>query len=136
MTSIQKLSNILYTARNCKCSFCQRGEMSSSLNSNARIVSNALAEFCDVFGYLPIVHSFYRCPDYNRRVDGAKKSYHLQALAIDFRVNKISSVQVYTNLKSWINEKFGKHCGAICYNGFVHFDMRANQFFDDRRTDI
>lgn len=93
----------------------------------ARLVK--LAQYMDrVRSYLggkPItITSAYRPPAVNRAVGGAKYSMHVQGSAVDFRVSGMSTVEVFTQLKS-----FHKSGGlAVAYyssgNGFVHLDLR------------
>lgn len=41
----------------------------------------------DIYGKPMRVSSGYRCPNHNAKVGGAKTSFHMQGMAIDFAVN-------------------------------------------------
>jgi zinc D-Ala-D-Ala carboxypeptidase len=65
-----------------------------------------------------IVVSAYRSPEHNRRVGGAKNSYHLQGVAFDIRMD---------NHNPWEFELAAKACGFRGFgyyskSGFMHID--------------
>ena len=66
-----------------------------------------------------IITSGYRTPEWNKKCDGAKYSYHMRGMAVDIRVNGISAKEVAKAL-----DKIVGSCGIIVYESWVHFDVR------------
>lgn len=70
------------------------------------------------------INSGYRTPEWNRKCDGAKYSYHMRGMAADIRVNGISAKELANKL----NEIVPDECGIIVYNSWVHFDVRTSKY--------
>lgn len=70
-----------------------------------------------------IVTSGYRTPEHNKKVNGAKYSYHMRGMAADIRVNGISPKELAKKL----NEIVPDECGIIVYDNWVHFDVRTGK---------
>ena len=81
-----------------------------------------LNRFREWLGHPIIVTSWYRDPDTNRRVGGAKRSKHLLGLATDIYVPSKSALW----LKGKVNE-FGWYGGKGFYSTFVHLDTASNR---------
>lgn len=71
-----------------------------------------------------IINSGYRTPEHNKKVGGAKYSYHMRGMAADIRVNGMSPKEVAKVLDSLIPDE----CGIIVYNHWVHFDTRKKKY--------
>lgn len=71
-----------------------------------------------------IITSGYRTPEWNKKCDGAKYSYHMRGMAADIRVNGIKPKQIAKIL----NEIVPDECGIIVYNNWVHFDVRTSKY--------
>ena len=67
-----------------------------------------------------IITSGYRTPTRNKKVDGAKYSYHMRGMAADIRVNGMSAKELANELNKIVPDR----CGIIVYNTWVHFDVR------------
>lgn len=67
-----------------------------------------------------IITSGYRTPEWNKKCNGAKYSYHMRGMAADIRVNGISAKELAKKL----NEIVPEECGIIVYESWVHFDVR------------
>lgn len=65
-----------------------------------------------------IINSGYRTESYNKKVGGAKKSYHMQGKAVDIRVNGMKPKEI-----AKIAEKKG-FTGIGIYKNFTHLDIR------------
>lgn len=70
-----------------------------------------------------IINSGYRTPNWNKKCDGAKYSYHMRGMAADIRINGMSAKEIANKL----NEIVPDECGIIVYNGWVHFDVRTGK---------
>ena len=70
-----------------------------------------------------IVTSGYRTPEWNKKCNGAKYSYHMRGMAADIRVNGISAKELANKL----NEIVPDECGIIVYKSWVHFDVRTGK---------
>lgn len=79
------------------------------------------------------INSAYRTESYNKKVGGAKESYHMKGQAFDITVKGHEPVEVYRYAQSLgIN-------GIIQYNGFVHLDSRQNRYWarnDNGRIEV
>lgn len=64
-----------------------------------------------------------RCVDYNRKVGGSDKSYHIRGRAADIQVSGISSDEVY----QYLNWKYPDQYGLGAYDDFVHIDTRSKK---------
>lgn len=71
-----------------------------------------------------IITSGYRTPEWNKKCDGAKYSYHMRGMAADIRVNGISAKEIAKKL----NEIVPDECGIIVYSNWVHFDVRTGKY--------
>lgn len=71
-----------------------------------------------------IITSGYRTPEWNKKCEGAKYSYHMRGMAADIRVNGISAKELANKL----NEIVPNECGIIVYNSWVHFDVRTSKY--------
>lgn len=86
-------------------------------------VQNKLQPIRDHFGSPVTFNSAYRTPEHNRKVKGAKKSYHLEGRAFDIVVKGHTPLEVaqYAQTLGIL--------GIIQYNGFVHVDSRDTKYW-------
>lgn len=71
-----------------------------------------------------VINSGYRTPEWNRKVGGAKCSYHMKGMAADITVKGHSTNEV-AEIASRI---LGNHGGVIRYTNFVHIDVREEHY--------
>lgn len=71
-----------------------------------------------------IITSGYRTPEWNKKCEGAKYSYHMRGMAADIRVDGISPKEIANKLNKIVPDE----CGIIVYNGWVHFDVRTSKY--------
>lgn len=71
-----------------------------------------------------IVTSGYRTPEQNKKVGGARYSYHMRGMAADIRADGITAKELAKKL----NEIVPNECGIIVYENWVHFDVRKNKY--------
>lgn len=71
-----------------------------------------------------IITSGYRTPEHNKKVGGAKYSYHMRGCAADIRVNGMTPKDVAKEL----NKIVPNNCGIIVYDNWIHFDVRAKKY--------
>lgn len=70
-----------------------------------------------------IITSGYRTPEWNKKCDGAKYSYHMRGMAADIRVDGMSAKELANKLDEIVPDG----CGIIVYNTWVHFDVRTGK---------
>jgi uncharacterized protein YcbK (DUF882 family) len=66
------------------------------------------------------ITSGYRSPEYNRRVGGARNSYHTRGMAADIQVRGIAPDEVYR----FCDQAFSRG-GVGKYRTFTHVDCRG-----------
>lgn len=71
-----------------------------------------------------IITSGYRTPEHNKKVGGAKYSYHMRGCAADIRVNGMTPKEVAKEL----NKIVPNNCGIIVYDNWIHFDVRNTKY--------
>ena len=72
------------------------------------------------YGRKIMVTSGYRSPDHNRRVRGAKNSFHMYCAAADVQVQGISKWE----LASFVRNMPGRGgVGTYCHTESVHIDV-------------
>lgn len=71
-----------------------------------------------------IITSGYRTPEWNKKCNGAKYSYHMRGMAADIRVNGMSAREVANKLNAIVPNE----CGIIVYKSWVHFDVRTDKY--------
>ncbi|TLD81298.1 D-Ala-D-Ala carboxypeptidase family metallohydrolase [Helicobacter trogontum] len=90
---------------------------------------DVLVEIREHFGKPLIIKSPYRCPENNKRNNGASKSRHLVGDAVDFIIKGVPTKQVFEHvLKTYNDKPFGIAIGINPHDefrGFVHLDTRG-----------
>ena len=64
-----------------------------------------------------------RCPEHNKRIGGASSSKHTEGRAADFRVQGVTSNEVYDFL-DWM---YPDQYGIGLYSTWVHIDTRSGK---------
>ena len=86
-------------------------------------VVNKLQKIRDHFGVAVTINSAYRTESYNKKVGGAKSSYHMKGQAFDIVVKGHTPLEV---------ARFAQTIGItgiIQYNTFVHVDSRPTKYW-------
>lgn len=86
-------------------------------------VVNKLQKIRDHFGAPITINSAYRTESYNKKVGGAKSSYHTKGQAFDIVVNGHTPLEV-----AQFAQSIGI-TGIIQYNTFVHVDSRPTRYW-------
>lgn len=100
---------------------CKDGSDEILLDSS--FVITKLQAIRNHFGKPVKVNSAYRTPSYNKKVGGAKNSYHMKGMAFDIYISGISLDEICKYAQS-----IGI-LGIIRYNTFVHVDARESLYF-------
>lgn len=106
---------------------CHDGtKVPSELVSNAEELAKNLEIIRAEAGGVPLhVVSWYRTPEYNKKVKGASRSQHLKAKAADLVHRNMRPAQLYALIERLITERKIKQGGVGLYNSFVHYDIRG-----------
>lgn len=92
----------------------------------------ALEKIREKVGRPLVITSGYRSPAHNEKVGGAKSSYHMKGMAVDFRVvsskgqRPVSGVQLYNLIEDMIKKGEIKDGGLGKYKSsprIVHYDI-------------
>lgn len=86
-------------------------------------VVNKLQKIRDHFGAPITINSAYRTESYNKKVGGAKSSYHMKGQAFDIVVKGHTPLEVAQFAQSISIP------GIIQYNTFVHVDSRPTRYW-------
>lgn len=106
----------------CKCGQCEQV-------GPAQELVEVLQEIRDHFGTAITINSGHRCPAYNYRVGGARRSQHMLGTAADFNVKGKTPNEV----QDFILTKYEGMYGIGRYNNFTHIDVRGYQARWDNR---
>lgn len=72
-----------------------------------------------------IITSGYRTPEHNKKVGGAKYSYHMRGCAADIVVKGMTPKEVAKALNKIVEDN---SCGIIVESSWVHFDIRGKKY--------
>ena len=97
------------------------------LVENVQKLANNLQVLRDTIGKPIHVVSGYRNPTYNKRIGGAKRSYHMKAMAADIRVNGMTPKAIKAAIEILITEGKMEQGGIGLYKTFVHYDNRGRR---------
>lgn len=97
----------------------------SALLGNLQELAENLQVLRDAFGVPIIIRSGFRSVSYNKKIGGAKDSYHLRAMASDIVVPGYTMAQVFSKILALIKGGKMKAGGLHCYWGWVHYDIRG-----------
>ena len=81
----------------------------------------------DRVGVAITVISGYRSPLYNKSIDGARRSYHMKAMAADIKVKDMKPADVRELIESLIEAGEMSQGGLGAYRSFTHYDFRGNK---------
>ena len=74
----------------------------------------------DQFGPV-VITSGCRCPEHNRRIGGAPRSYHMSGQAADVRIAGARHAAVF----EWLRVNYPGRFGFILEPSWVHIDVRG-----------
>ena len=97
----------------------------SALLSNLLELAQNLQVLRDFLGVPITINSGFRTISHNKKIGGAKNSYHLRALAADIVVKGYILDQVFTIILELIKAGKMKAGGLHCYSKWVHYDVRG-----------
>lgn len=100
---------------------CKDG--SDKILIDADFVVKKLQKIREHFGSPVTINSAYRTESYNKKVGGAKSSYHMKGQAFDIVVSGHTPLEV-----AQFAQSIGI-TGIIQYNTFVHVDSRSNKYW-------
>ena len=71
------------------------------------------------------IRSGFRTISHNKKIGGAKNSYHIRAMAADIVCPGFSTSQIFTIILELIKIGKMKAGGLHCYTTWVHYDVRG-----------
>ena len=105
---------------------CKDGtSVPSALLDNLKELAENLQVLRDVLGAEVTIRSGFRTISHNKKIGGAKNSFHLRAMAADIVVKGYTSGQVFTKILVLIKNGKMKAGGLHCYKTWVHYDIRG-----------
>lgn len=99
----------------CKCGACDYDTVDIQLVT-------VLQDVRDYFKSSVTITSGNRCPEYNKHIGGASRSYHPRGRAADIVVSGFSAKEI----QIYLENKYPKLYGIGSYNSFTHIDTRTN----------
>ncbi len=105
---------------------CKDG--SDSIFVDVNFVRNYLQKIRDYFNSPLTINSAYRTEEYNKKVGGAKNSYHMKGQAFDIAVKGHTPTEVAQYAQT-LGIK-----GIIQYNTFVHVDSRTRKYWSKNKN--
>ena len=104
----------------CKCSDCKGEEYRIHLG-----LVGALEFMGAYFKKIPQVLAGFWCEEYNEKVNGGRKSSHIQGKAVHFRIEGIPLNEVFKYVEANLPE--AKGIGYYPDDNFIHIDSRKTQ---------
>lgn len=92
---------------------------------NVRELAENLQVLRDKIGKPITVISGYRSPEYNKKIDGARRSQHMLAKAGDLIVKGMTPDEVKAEIVQLIKDGKMKKGGVGLYTHFTHYDVRG-----------
>ena len=101
-------------------------EMPEDVLRNVECLAKNLQVLRDNLEQPIVVNSGYRAPRHNRRVGGARNSYHLYGLAADIRIRGVQPSVIHEAIKSLERDGLMDVAELIVYKRFVHVAINQN----------
>jgi uncharacterized protein YcbK (DUF882 family) len=90
---------------------------------NLKILASNLQVLRDEIGVSLRINSGYRSPSHNKRIGGAKKSYHVKGMAADIQNSTHTPKQLFDIIERLQAEGKMHDGGLKSYSTFVHYDI-------------
>lgn len=104
---------------------CKDGtDVPTELMPNVKKLADELQKLRDLLDEPIYINSGYRTPSYNKKIGGARNSFHVQAKAADIVVKSMSAKQLHSKIEYFISQGVLNFKGVGLYSTFVHVDVR------------
>lgn len=103
-------------------------ELTPEVFQNIQAMAEELQVIRDEIRKPIIVTSGFRSKEYNRRIGGAKGSFHLTGKAADIVINGMNSREIYRITRGLRDAKKISINGFGVYKRFNHFDIGTDYF--------
>lgn len=105
---------------------CKDGtEVPNGLMHNVQELAENLQKVRNVIKKPIVISSGYRTNSHNKKVGGAKQSYHLSGRAADIRIKGIKPIEIWEIMFGMMRAGEIKQGGLILYENFIHYDTRG-----------
>jgi len=102
-------------------------EMPKDVLKNIRELAKNLQALRDYLNAPITVTSGYRSPEHNKRIGGAKNSFHVKGMAADVKVKGHSPAEVIEAIKELIEKGDMSEGGIGKYSSWTHYDIRGTK---------
>ena len=99
-------------------------EMPKDVLKNIRELAKNLQALRDYLNAPITVTSGYRSPEHNKRIGGAKNSFHVKGMAADIKVKGYTPSEVIEAIKELIDKGEMSEGGIGRYSSWTHYDIR------------
>ena len=73
------------------------------------------------------INSGYRSPEHNKKIGGAKHSYHVRGMAADIQSDQYTPKELFNIIERLIQENKMTEGGLKAYSNFLHYDFRGTK---------
>ena len=99
--------------------------MPADVRRNIELLALRLERIRAVYGSPIIIHSGYRCDEYNKKIGGARNSRHIHGIAADFSIPGFAAASVSKAVRYLMTTGEIMKGGVGQYPTFTHYDMRG-----------
>jgi hypothetical protein len=118
-----------FTIDDLHCNDARKTPVPENLRGNAMQLLDNLEVIWRESGYRQMtITNAYRTKAHNRRVGGAKASYHMRAMAGDIRIAGMRPTEVRSLLERLMDEGKITAGGYYCMSTATHYDTRGTKF--------
>ena len=108
----------------CKCNKC---DIPEDVKMNLQTLANNLQIIREHINRPISINSGYRCESHNKKIKGAKNSFHVKGMASDITVSGLTPKQVFDIIEGLMDKGLIIKGGLKAYSSWVHYDLRGRK---------